>query len=259
MADIPKWRVQGDWFDTCNCSIPCPCTFAQPPTSGICDGILAWHIRKGNYGDVRLDGLSVMALGTFKGNIWDGQTKASMAMFIDERADGRQREALQMIFGGRVGGWPGTFANTIGDVRGMEFARIDFHVDDDLAVAGRDSRQIEVERRSHRRTDDAARQAGASAQRRWLRNRSRRCRDLRESDRRQGGRLRLQVGSHRAVEQAHRIRLVRPRRLMAEASRAVLSGGRCGNLKSGPSMCSRHTDDPNHAIRTHVIGALPPL
>jgi hypothetical protein len=122
MADIPKWRVQGDWFDTCNCSIPCPCTFAQPPTSGNCEGILAWHIRKGNYGDVRLDGLSVMALGTFKGNIWEGQTKASMAMFIDERADERQREALQMIFGGRVGGWPGTFATFIGEVRGLEFA-----------------------------------------------------------------------------------------------------------------------------------------
>jgi len=28
-----------------------------------------------------------MALCTFKGNIWEGQTKASMAMFIDERAN----------------------------------------------------------------------------------------------------------------------------------------------------------------------------
>lgn len=74
-----------------------------------------------------------MALGAFDGNIWEGKTKASMAMFVDERADERQREALQMIFGGRVGGWPGTFANFIGEVRGMEFARIDFHVDHDLA------------------------------------------------------------------------------------------------------------------------------
>ena len=80
-----------------------------------------------------MDGLSVMAVGAFKGNIWEGNTKASMAIFIDERADQRQREAMQMIFGGRVGGWPGIFANTVGEVRGMEFARIDFHVDDDLA------------------------------------------------------------------------------------------------------------------------------
>jgi hypothetical protein len=133
MPQVPRWHVTGDWFDTCNCSIPCPCTFAQPPTDGNCEGILAWNIRQGNYGDVHLDGLSVMALGAFMGNIWEGKTKAAMAMFLDERADGPQREALQMIFGGRVGGWPGTFANFIGEVRGMEFARIDFHVDRDLA------------------------------------------------------------------------------------------------------------------------------
>jgi hypothetical protein len=74
-----------------------------------------------------------MALGAFTGNTWEGQTKASIAIFIDERADERQRDALQMIFGGRVGGGPGTFTNFIGEVRGIEFARIDFHVDDDLA------------------------------------------------------------------------------------------------------------------------------
>ena len=132
MAGVPSWHIRGDWFDTCNCSIPCPCTFAQAPTSGDCEGILAWHIRTGTYGDVRLDGLSVMAVGAFTGNIWEGQTKASMAMFLDERADDRQREALQLIFGGRVGGWPATFAGFIGEVRGMEFAHIDFHVEEDL-------------------------------------------------------------------------------------------------------------------------------
>jgi hypothetical protein len=133
MAEVPRWHIVGDWFDTCKCSIPCPCTFAQPPTTGDCEGILAWLIRKGNYGDVPLDGLSVMALAAFTGNIWDGNTKASMAIFIDERADGRQRDALQLIFGGRVGGWPAIFANFIGEVRGMEFAHINFHVEDDLA------------------------------------------------------------------------------------------------------------------------------
>jgi hypothetical protein len=65
-----------------------------------------------------------MAVGEFTGNIWERETKASMAIFIDERADEQQRDALQMIFGGRVGGWPGTFAEFIGEVRGMEYAGI---------------------------------------------------------------------------------------------------------------------------------------
>src|SRR5262245_16178252 len=44
MASIPRWSAKGDWFDVCKCNIPCPCEFGQPPTSGECDGILAWHL-----------------------------------------------------------------------------------------------------------------------------------------------------------------------------------------------------------------------
>ena len=142
MPEVPKWSMRGDWFDTCNCAIPCPCYFAQPPTSGNCEGILAWHITEGSYGDIRLDGLNVMAVGAFEGNIWERKTKAAMGMFLDERADPRQREALQTIFGGQAGGWPGVFANFIGEIRGLEYARIDFEVAGDLGfwraeIAGR--------------------------------------------------------------------------------------------------------------------------
>lgn len=132
MADVPKWSLKGDWFDTCKCGIPCPCYFAQPPTYDDCEGVLAWHIREGDYGEIPLAGLNVMALGVFKGNIWAG-AKAAMGIFIDERADPRQREALQMIFGGRAGGWPGVFANCIGEVRGIEYVPIRFQVAGDLA------------------------------------------------------------------------------------------------------------------------------
>ena len=62
MADVPRWHARGDWFDVCKCSIPCPCTFAQPPTDDTCEGILAWHIDDGRYGEVDLSGLSVVAL-----------------------------------------------------------------------------------------------------------------------------------------------------------------------------------------------------
>jgi hypothetical protein len=40
----------------------------------------------------------VLGVGQFTGNIWAGGAKLSMGLFIDERADSRQREALQMIF-----------------------------------------------------------------------------------------------------------------------------------------------------------------
>jgi hypothetical protein len=82
---------------------------------------------------VKLDGLNVLAVGHFVGNIWAG-AKAEMGIFIDDRANDRQREALQMIFGGQAGGWPAEFAKNIGEVRGMEFAKIEFELANDLAT-----------------------------------------------------------------------------------------------------------------------------
>ena len=134
MAEVPRWRLAGDWFDLCRCRVPCGCTFAQAPDEDQCDGILAWRIREGNYGDVSLDGLNVVMVGSFVGNLWTGEAHDSFAgFFIDERADDSQREALQTIFGGDAGGWPAGFAGLIEEVRGIEFAPIEIEIADDLA------------------------------------------------------------------------------------------------------------------------------
>jgi hypothetical protein len=80
-----------------------------------------------------LEGLNVVALGYFEGNIWAGDTKATMGIYMDERADERQREALTAIWGGQEGGWPGEFASLIGELRGIEYVPITFEIADDLA------------------------------------------------------------------------------------------------------------------------------
>jgi hypothetical protein len=134
MADVPQWHLAGDWFDVCRCRVPCGCTFAQAPDEDQCDGILAWHVREGNYGEVELEDLNVVAVGSFVGNIWTGEAKDSkMGFFIDERADESQRNALETIFGGEAGGWPAGFAQLIEDVLGIEYAPIDFELADDLS------------------------------------------------------------------------------------------------------------------------------
>ena len=93
MSTIPEWQLIGDWFDICSCNIPCPCEFAQAPTNNACQGMLAWHIREGHYGAVRLDGLNLLALGAFEGNLLMEDVKARMGIFIDERTHAQQREA----------------------------------------------------------------------------------------------------------------------------------------------------------------------
>ncbi|GAB2574147.1 DUF1326 domain-containing protein [Streptomyces capparidis] len=148
---VPPWHLVGDWFDACKCAIPCPCTFAQPPTEGDCDGVLVWHIREGHYGDVRLDGLNVVMLASFTGNVWAGEhSDAYAAVFLDARADDAQRAALGAVFGGAAGGWPQRFGEMFGArMRGVETAPITVEVGADLEswsveIPGRVTARVEA-------------------------------------------------------------------------------------------------------------------
>jgi hypothetical protein len=88
--------------------------------------VLLWHIR---------EGLNVAMLGSFVGNVWAEHSDAFAAAFLDERADEKQREALQIIFGGQAGGWPATFGEIFGaEIRGMEYVTIDVFIAEDLAT-----------------------------------------------------------------------------------------------------------------------------
>jgi hypothetical protein len=129
-----QWRIVGDFIDFCRCRVPCACSWGQPPDEGECDGVIAYRIREGNYGDVTLDGLNVAGLGHFEGNIWDEETRMNAGFVIDERADEAQREALQTIFGGEAGSWPQVFTeNVLGEMLGMEFAPIDLEIAEDAS------------------------------------------------------------------------------------------------------------------------------
>jgi hypothetical protein len=94
---------------------------------------LAYHIREGAYGDVQLDGLNVLAVAQFDGNIWAGEAHPSLGLYIDAGADARQRDALQQVFSGQAGGCMASFAALVGEVRGLEFVPITFEVAEDLA------------------------------------------------------------------------------------------------------------------------------
>jgi len=88
MNTVPEWHLAGDWFDICSCNIPCPCEFAQAPTNNACAGMLAWHVRRGHYGDVGLDGLNLLGLSSV-------QTLPSKAPSFSPQLVERARHSLQ--------------------------------------------------------------------------------------------------------------------------------------------------------------------
>ena len=63
---------------------------------------MAFHIKDGYYGKTSLDGLNLLALSYFKGNIWTGNTKVSIASFVDERADNKLASTERGMGGGNI-------------------------------------------------------------------------------------------------------------------------------------------------------------
>lgn len=60
-AAAPDWEIAGQWMDTCSCTLPCPCWKAEKPTMGkACHEMYYFHIDKGHYGKVKLDGVDVV-------------------------------------------------------------------------------------------------------------------------------------------------------------------------------------------------------
>jgi hypothetical protein len=95
---------------------------------------MAYHIEEGNYGEISLSGLNVLILDSFKGNPWaDHWVKVNVGIFFDEKANEQQRNALNMIFSGRAGGFMAEFAKLLGEFHGIEYAPIKFEIADDLS------------------------------------------------------------------------------------------------------------------------------
>jgi hypothetical protein len=118
MATNPlRWQLSGDYFENCNCAVVCPCVFStkplfqEKPTQGFCEVALAFHVEQGQYGDVTLDGLNAIVMARSPGTMSAGNWTA--AVYLDERADERQRQALQTIFTGAGGGPLGGLAPLI--------------------------------------------------------------------------------------------------------------------------------------------------
>jgi hypothetical protein len=126
-TSVPQWQIRGHVIIACNCDYGCPCNFNGRPTAGKCEGNWNWHIEDGRFGDVSLSGLTLSLAVNWPGAIHEGNGDALVV--IDERADERQRNGLQQLVSGTVGGPWKIISTTIARVNGPEFAPFELAID----------------------------------------------------------------------------------------------------------------------------------
>ena len=122
-ADKPSWTLTGTVVIACNCDYGCPCNFNGRPSYGKCEGGWTWHVEKGSFAEVALDGLNFSVYVLWPGAIHEGNGEG--LLLVDERADERQRQAIATLMGGTVGGPWGTLAWTWPKVQGPKPAKYD--------------------------------------------------------------------------------------------------------------------------------------
>ncbi len=101
-----KWYLSGDFYGSCSCAhLRCPCpgsNYTELPTRGWCKIVIGFHVERGQFEDVNLDGRDVVMVADVPGVMADGNW--SVGLIFDDRSTPEQQQALATILSGQAGG-----------------------------------------------------------------------------------------------------------------------------------------------------------
>jgi hypothetical protein len=121
------WKLEGTYFENCNCTFACPCSvtsFATPATQDRCQVVLAYHIQRGEIDGVDVSGHSVAVVADAPGRMLDGNWR--VGLIIDSKASKDQTDKLAGVFSGQMGGPMASLAPLIGEVLGIDQQPIEY-------------------------------------------------------------------------------------------------------------------------------------
>ena len=124
------WKIKTRRLATCSCDYGCPCEFSALPTRLPCEGVEAFEIVEGHFGDVPLNGLRVVGVYRWPGPVHEGN--GIYQVVIDERATAAQRDALFTILSGgeqELTTGFNIYGSTISHEPDPIFASIEFELD----------------------------------------------------------------------------------------------------------------------------------
>src|ERR1700694_1242582 len=99
------WKLQGTYFQNCNCDWVCPCTYSsltKAATYDRCRVILIYNVQAGDVDGLDVSGLSVAVVADTPAMMTDGNWR--LGLIVDDAASQAQFDKLTAVFSGQVGG-----------------------------------------------------------------------------------------------------------------------------------------------------------
>ena len=129
-----SWHIAGEEMANCNCVWACPCQFDANPSEGNCHALVAFQIKKGEFGDTTMDGVRFALVVSWPGAIHEGD--GTVQLILDGSSSEEQHEAVkQLASGGQGGAYFEIFSSVLPHVRDPVVAPIDFEIDRERRVA----------------------------------------------------------------------------------------------------------------------------
>jgi hypothetical protein len=115
--------------ETCSCELMCPCnlSFDHGATYDFCRVTLAFDIHEGDIDGADVGGLKVVLIADTPKVMTEGNWK--LGVFVDEQASEEQEGKLVQVFSGQLGGPMAGLAPLVGEILGVQRARIEVQDD----------------------------------------------------------------------------------------------------------------------------------
>jgi hypothetical protein len=123
------WSLKGSYVETCSCELMCPCnlSFDHGATYDFCRVTLAFDIHEGDIDGADVGGLKVVLIADTPKVMTEGNWK--LGVFVDEQASEEQEGKLVQVFSGQLGGPMAGLAPLVGEILGVQRARIEVQDD----------------------------------------------------------------------------------------------------------------------------------
>jgi hypothetical protein len=123
------WNLRGSYVETCSCELMCPCNLSMDhgATYDFCRVSLVFDIHEGEIDGTDIGGLKVAAIADTPKVMTEGNWR--MGVFVDEQATDEQADKLVQVFSGQLGGPMAGLVPLIGEMLGVQRARIEVNDD----------------------------------------------------------------------------------------------------------------------------------
>jgi hypothetical protein len=108
------YQFQGTLLEACNCDVLCPCWIGEDPDNGTCSSVVAYHFDSGRIRGIDVSGLTIAGVVFIPGNVLAGNWQ--QVLFVDDRANDEQLQAIVDAFSGKLGGPLADLAQLVGEV-----------------------------------------------------------------------------------------------------------------------------------------------